>query len=165
MKTLLLLRHAKSSWSDPNLSDHDRPLKERGIKAARRMGELARQYGLQPQIVLSSDAVRTRETVREFLDASHLRPNVEYLGSLYHCTTDEFVQALQQVDPTIQTVMIVGHNPGMESWLQELTGVTDLMPTAALAQIEIDATAWSQVASNTGGRLVNLWKPKELDDD
>lgn len=98
MKTLLLLRHAKSSWDDATLSDHDRPLKSRGIKAARRMGRLMREQDLCPDRILCSTAVRARETLRLALEESGIDPATEFTERLFHCSPSEF--AVLCVDTT-----------------------------------------------------------------
>jgi phosphohistidine phosphatase len=165
MKTLLLLRHAKSSWDDPALADHDRPLKPRGIKAAHRVGRLLREHGLHPQAVLCSTALRARETLRLVLDESGLQPPVAYSQRLFHCPPSEFPLLLQQVDASAATVLLVGHNPGLEDYLTQLTGHPETLPTAALARLELDLDDWSQLTDQTPARLTDLWRPKELDRD
>ena len=165
MKTLLLLRHAKSSWDDPSLADHDRPLKPRGIKAAQRMGRLLLEHGLQPEAVLCSTAVRTRETLRLVLEESGLHPPVGYSERLFHCPPSEFALTLQQVDSGVKTVLLVGHNPGLEEFLSQLTGHRETLPTAALVRVELDLSDWSQFSDQTPARQVDVWRPKELDND
>jgi phosphohistidine phosphatase len=158
-----MLRHAKSSWDEPAQADHDRPLKKRGIKAAGQMGRLLRDKGLRPERVLCSTAVRARETLRLVLLESGLQPDVEYSERIYHCSPSDFVVALQNVRGAIQQVMLVGHNPGMEEFLFQLTGRNEAFPTAALARLNIDLSDWSEFSDDTRGRLIDLWRPKELE--
>ena len=165
VKTLLLLRHAKSSWDDSTLDDHDRPLKPRGIKAARRMGRLIREQSLHPELILCSTAVRARQTLHLLLDESGLKPVVELSEQIFHCPPSEFAIVLQGVGETIITVMLVGHNPGMEEFLFQLTGQNETFPTAALAVLELDLSNWLQFSETTRGRLVEIWRPKELQDE
>ena len=164
MKTLWLLRHAKSSWDDPSLPDHDRPLKPRGIKAARRIGQLLTQQRCLPELVLCSTAVRAGETLQLVLDAARISVPVEYRESLYHCAPAEFIAALNGVSPTISTVMLVGHNPGLEEFLQQLTNCEEAMPTGCLAQVDIARDDWSRLDENSRGMLVALWRPRDLED-
>lgn len=163
MKTLLLLRHAKSSWEDPALADHDRPLNKRGRKAAPRMGRLLTETGLRPDRVLCSSARRAQETLRLVFEAAGIDIPSDTRRDLYHCDVAEFVAALRGVAEPADCVMIVGHNPGLEDFLVHLTNCREGFPTAALAQIELDLTAWSQFGTGSGGRLVQLWRPRELD--
>lgn len=162
MKTLLLLRHAKSCWEDSSLADHDRPLKPRGIKAARRIGQLIDAQNCCPELVLCSTAVRAKETLRLVLAESKAAPAVEYLERLYHCSLDVFGSVLQSIPWDLPAVMLVGHNPGLEEFLSHLTGQPQTMPTGALARIELDLSQWSDFNSTTLGRLADLWRPREL---
>lgn len=168
MKSLLLLRHAKSNWDDSGIPDHDRPLKKRGRKAAQRMGRLLKEIDLIPQFVLCSTAVRARETLRLVLKSSWFLPAVEHMESLYHCLPETFISVLSQLDEPHDRVMVVGHNPGLEQFLEQLTGIgpsTHSFPTAALAEIEIQLDFWKNFDESTRGRLVRFWRPKELDAD
>lgn len=162
MRTLLLLRHAKSSWDDATLDDHDRPLKPRGIKASRRIGRLIREQGLLPDAVFSSTAVRARETLRLLLEEAGKPSQVEYTDRLFHCAPSEFRLILNEAGPAVTTAMLVGHNPGLEAFLGQLTGQQETMPTASLARIELDLSNWSDFSEGTRGRLLDLWRPKEL---
>jgi len=164
MRTLLLLRHAKSSWSDPTLDDHERPLKRRGTRAARQMARLINAEHLVPELVLCSTAVRARETLRLVLEESGLTPPVQELERLYHCSPAEFLAVLRDVPADPHTVLIVGHNPGLEEFLALLTGHAEPFPTAALASISLKIDDWSQLDAGIPGELTGLWRPRELDD-
>ena len=164
MKTLLLLRHAKSDWGDASLPDHDRPLKKRGIKAAGRIGQLLRDRVPHPDLVLCSTAVRARETLRLALDEAHVSPPTEFLEDLYHCPPNQFIETLCHLAEPTETVLLVGHNPGMEEFLLQLCDEPVAVPTATLAQVELDLDAWSDFTISTRGRLINIWRPRELDD-
>lgn len=162
MKTLLILRHAKSSWKDESVPDHDRPLNKRGRRDAPRMGEILRQEGFQPDLVLSSDAVRARDTTRLALEAAGFDGEVEYRESLYAFEPGAYLQALSRLDDAIDQVLIIGHNPALEELLSGLTGEHYLMPTAALAHLELPVEHWSQISFGMRARLANLWRPKEV---
>lgn len=164
MKTLLLFRHGKSSWKDSSLDDHDRPLKPRGIKAARRIGKLIRHRQFHLDVVLCSTALRATETIRLCLEETSQQPTVRLSRDLYHCEPSQFVSQLRAVDSTANTVMIVGHNPGLESFLQQLTGEVYPFPTAALAILELEIADWPQVHEGLRGHLIDLWQPRTLED-
>src|SRR4029434_2857520 len=135
MKTLLVLRHGKSSWSDPALDDHDRPLNKRGRRDGPRMGELVRQHGLIPDTVLSSDAVRAQLTAEAVAEAAGYAGKILLNEHLYMASPADILAALRTVRTNAETVMIVGHNPGLEELVEQLTGEQQDLSTAALVQI------------------------------
>ena len=135
MKTLLVLRHAKSSWNDPALDDHERPLNKRGRRDAPRMGELVREYGLIPDVIISSDAVRARLTAEAVAEAARYAGEILLDPHLYLACPADIHSLLTTVRENAGTVMIVGHNPGLEKLVKQLTGEWQDLPTAALAQI------------------------------
>lgn len=161
MKSLLVLRHAKSSWNNPALSDHERPLNKRGREAAPRMGQLIVDKSLIPDVILCSTATRARETTELLLQVPGFETNVEYLDELYHAPPKSYYQALTAVDSNCETAMVVGHNPGLEDLVDELTGNCVTMPTAALAHIEV--AGFDSLVSEPTGRLASHWIPRELD--
>jgi phosphohistidine phosphatase len=163
MKTLLLLRHAKSSWSDASLADHDRPLNKRGKRDAPRMGKLLRELQRDPDLVLSSTAKRARKTAEKVISASGLDLSLRLLPELYHADSPTFVSTLREQAGTAQCVIVVGHNPGLEDLLTQLTRQDELLPTASLADVTLPIDDWRHLALDTAGVLRNLWRPKELD--
>jgi phosphohistidine phosphatase len=162
MKTLLVLRHAKSSWDDSALDDHERPLNQRGRRDAPRMGKLMREYGLIPDVVISSDAVRARLTADAVAEAASFTGEIRRDSHLYLAGPADILSLLQRVREDAQTVMIVGHNPGLEQLVEQLTGKPQDLPTAALAQIGLPIDQWRDLKRSTRGTLVGLWRPKEL---
>ncbi len=160
MKTLLALRHAKSSWSDPALDDRERPLNARGRRDAPRVGALVREHRLTPDLIISSDALRARLTAEAV--AEHARYDGEILlePCLYLASAAGIVTMLRKVrDAKAETIMIVGHNPGLEELVARLTGEEDDMPTAALAQIVLPIGHWRDLTLSTRGTLVAVWRP------
>ncbi|MDO8680471.1 MAG: histidine phosphatase family protein [Acidobacteriota bacterium] len=163
MKTLLILRHAKSSWSDSALDDHDRPLNDRGERDAPRMGELLRQQRLTPDLIISSDAVRARMTAEAVAKAAGYAGEIRLEPLLYGAAPDDIVVVLRTAEPNAEIVMVVGHNPGLEALVGQLTGERHDLPTAALAQIDLPIDRWRDLNGSTRGTLVDLWRPKELE--
>ena len=162
MKTLLVLRHAKSSWKEDSLPDRERPLNKRGREDAPKMGALLRKQDLLPDLVLSSPARRARSTAELVIEESGYDGEVEFRETLYSFESGSYLKALSELADTCQRVLVVGHNPAMEELVEALTGEYLPMPTAALAQIELPIEHWSELAKRRSGRLVNLWRPKEL---
>ena len=121
MKTLLILRHAKSSWKQMGISDHARPLNKRGEKSAPRMGQLIYEEGIVPDIILSSTARRARDTADLVADACGFEGEVLYLEDFYHAWPSDYVDALRSLPDEIDSAMVVGHNPGMEMLLELLS--------------------------------------------
>lgn len=152
MKTLLLLRHAKSSWEGSWTSDMDRPLNDRGRKDAPLMGKVLKKYELLPDLVLCSPAVRTRETAELFLDAANYDREVRFVDQLYDATRSTLTNQLSaQGDET--TILLIGHNPGMAELLASLVGGVRVdYPTAGLACLDFDADNWRR-ALTLGGSL------------
>lgn len=162
MKTLLIMRHAKSSWKSPELSDYDRPLNGRGKRDAPRMGEHLRQEGLVPDRILTSSAKRARKTASEMAKASGYTGKVKKLERFYDAVPGVYFETLQALPDKYRRVMVVGHNPTMEQLVNYLTGHVKRMPTAALAHIELPIEHWEAFDLYTKGILVNLWTPKTL---
>ena len=161
MKTLFLLRHAKSSWKDASVKDFDRPLNQRGLKAAPSVGKLMRKRKLQPDLVLSSPAERARQTTELVLAGAGLKVEVRHDERIYEATVARLFEVVAQIEEDANVAMLVGHNPGLEELLEALTGAARSLSTAALACIELDIEKWNKVRAGTG-RLEWLVKPKEL---
>ena len=162
MKTLLVLRHAKSSWNDPALADHERPLNKRGVRDALRIAELVREDGLLPDVLISSDAERARLTAEAVAEAASFTGEILLDGHLYLACPTDIVLRLRTVPAHAGTVMIVGHNPGLEELVEQLTGEPQDLPTASLAQIVLPIDQWRDLELSTPGVLVGHWRPKEL---
>ena len=164
MKTLLILRHAKSSWKNPHLSDHDRPLNPRGKKAAPRMGRLMKDENIIPDLIICSTAQRARDTMNLCIEASGFNGAVVQEPDLYGSTAYDYIEVINRHAEQQDIVMTIGHNPTCEELLYCLTDQRHRMPTAALAAIKLDLSSWQELqTSETKGELKNLWRPKELD--
>ena len=162
MKTLLIMRHAKSSWKHPELSDYDRPLNKRGKRDAPRMGKHLRQVDLIPDRILTSSAKRARKTASRVAKSCGYSGKVKKLEALYDTVPGVYFEILQALSDKYQRVMVVGHNPTMEQLVNHLTGEIKRMPTAALAYIGLPIQRWETLDPYTKGTLVNLWTPKTL---
>ena len=162
MKTLLLLRHAKSSWNQPELNDHDRPLNKRGKKEAPKVGEYLKANDLVPDLILSSTARRARDTAQAAAEESGYDKSIEFYQDLYLSDTACYLDILQRLPDSAGKVLVVGHNPDLDELLTLLTDVNEHMTTAALAQIDLPITSWTELNEATDGRLKNLWTPREV---
>ena len=163
MKSLLLLRHAKSSWKNAGLDDHDRPLKKRGRRDAPRMGRLLVAEGLAPGLILTSSALRASETAAAVATACGKSAGLRSFRELYLAEPDDYALLLRELPDSNERVMVVGHNPTLEELLELLTGARETMPTAALALIELPIERWGELALDGSARLVRLWRPRELE--
>lgn len=162
MKTLLLMRHAKSSWKDENLTDHERPLKKRGRKDAKAIAKEIKKNNIIPDLILSSSAARAMETVAILMDAMDFENRVIYLDELYMCEPHDFIEVLKTLNNEDNTVMIVGHNPGLEAYLQIIDGKIEALPTAGLGHLVLAIDDWAKISLDSMGELVGFWTPKKL---
>ncbi|HSB10127.1 MAG TPA: histidine phosphatase family protein [Blastocatellia bacterium] len=161
MKTLLLLRHAKSSWDNPGIRDFDRPLAPRGERDAPRIGKALRKRGVTPEVVVSSPAARAKATIRAVMKAAKLGVEPRFDESIYGASTPELMGMIRRLPAEASCVLIVGHNPGFEDLVERLTGSNERMPTAALACIQLPIDHWDDVEDRKG-KLAWLLTPKQL---
>lgn len=170
MKRLTLMRHAKSDWGDPSVSDLERPLNERGRQAARRVGqELGRRH-FRFDAVLASPAQRVRETIAGMQDMLSLAPPPRFDPSLYLAAEALLLTLVRQLPQSVEQPLIIGHNPGLHrltlSLAQEEDGalykrIEDNLPTGAVAVIDLAVEEWVDVEPGSG-RLADLILPWEL---
>lgn len=153
MKTLLLVRHAKSDWGDPGLDDHDRRLNPRGLRDAPRMGRHLAERGVRPDILLASTALRAATTAR--LIASELGVEVTDDGELYAASARTLLARASAMPDTAGTVMLVAHNPGISELARRFDHSFGGMPTCAVAQFTFDIDHWDDLpdASPTASRF------------
>ncbi|MEP6787304.1 MAG: histidine phosphatase family protein [Acidobacteriota bacterium] len=161
MKTLFILRHAKSSWSEPDLSDFERPLNERGTKAAPFMGKLMANKGYAPSVVLSSPAVRAKNTAILVKDSGGFDAELRFDDRIYEASPQGLRSVVSELDDKYSSALLIGHNPGIEGFIRFLTGTIEPMPTAALAVIELQIDKWGETADGCG-ELQKIFRPKEL---
>ena len=162
MKTVLILRHAKSSWSNPGLAGIDRPLNKRGKHDAPRMGALLNEQDLVPDLILSSPAKRARKTAQAVAENSSYDGEIETVPDFYPGDPYNFIETLMLLPDEYSCVMVVAHNPGLEELLYALAGESARMPTSALAQVLLPIESWQELDEDVEGRLENLWRVKEL---
>ena len=150
---LLLMRHAKSSWEHGDLADHDRPLNHRGRDDAPRIAKVIVENGIRPQRILVSSAVRTRETVERMLpllgDVA-----VEVVDELYHASPTTILNVIHKHGAGADPLLVVGHNPGLETTLSNIVGHIVPFPTGALAHAVIRPGQTSVIEG--------IWRPREL---
>jgi phosphohistidine phosphatase len=166
VKRLYLLRHAKSSWDDPGLADRDRPLAERGKEAAAKMAGHLKAQAIQPELVLCSPSLRTRQTLARIASAIG-DPEVGIEDVLYEAEAAEILVQLRQIKDGIGSVMVLGHNPGLQDLVLELAAdgrdlprVRAKFPTAALATLEFEGS-WHDLAPRRA-HLTAYIVPKEI---
>lgn len=161
-KLLLILRHAKSSWEFEDLSDHDRPLNNRGKRDAPLMGRKLLKQQLVPHLIISSSAVRAHSTARKVAKACGYEDEILIDPALYGSGYSDYLNVLINQEDKHDIIMLVGHNPISEQLVEVLTGEIVTMPTCAIACISLPITSWKQIIAKTKGQLLNLWRPKEL---
>jgi phosphohistidine phosphatase len=171
MRRLLLLRHAKSSWSEPGASDHARPLNRRGQEAAPRIGAYLNRHKLVPDTVLCSTAKRTRETWE--LVSSEMRgaPEAAYVERLYDAAPRTLLDVFCHADPAAKSVLVIAHNPGLQEIATDLIAAGDLgdrerlrekLPTGGLVVIDFAIADWSKLHVRSG-RLERFVVPRMLE--
>ncbi len=162
MKYLLILRHAKSDWDNPALDDHDRPLNARGMEEAPRVGRFLLENNLIPDFVISSTALRARQTTNQVLDTCQYDGDVFFTRSCYMANPAAYKQALRSVPGNPERVLLVGHNPGLEDLASQLTSENLTLKTAALVFIALPIQEWNELAQDTRGTLEGQWAGKNL---
>jgi phosphohistidine phosphatase len=168
VKRLYLLRHAKSSWKDTSLPDHDRPLAGRGRRAAKAMARHLREQGIEPELVLCSTARRARETL-DRIEPALGTPAIRVERDLYAASADALLERLRSVPDNVESVMLIGHNPGLQELALDLARRSNTVaeleakyPTAAVATLEVLVASWQELDRDTA-ELVALIRPRDLD--
>ncbi|MCE2449174.1 MAG: histidine phosphatase family protein [Candidatus Latescibacteria bacterium] len=158
MKTLLIMRHAKSAYPPGISDDFDRPLNKRGRADLPRIAHLLAAYGPRPEVVLASAARRARQTATGLVEALGLPASALHLeDALYLSSPSTLTQAATGLPDSAQTSLIIAHNPGLEEWIGALTGAHIALPTAGLAAVELGIHAWAEISR---GRLLYFVVPR-----
>jgi phosphohistidine phosphatase len=162
VKTLLVMRHAKSDWGEADFPDHERPLAPRGIKAARRMGRLLHETGAAPELVVSSTAVRALTTAELAAKAGGWDCAIITEVALYASDPDRVLEVVARVDSGVRRLLIAGHEPTSSELVRRLTGGVVRMPTAAVACLDLADGGWAELGP---GRCTLRWlvTPKMLE--
>ncbi len=149
MKTLLLIRHAKSSWDQSDLPDFDRPLNERGKKDAPEMAKRIKEKGIELDHLISSPAKRARKTARYFAEAfGFKKEDIKLIDQLYGAAQSEFLKAVTDINDKYKIVALFSHNPGITDFASSLTNVrVDDMPTSAVFALQIETDSWKDFAA------------------
>ncbi|SDR36926.1 histidine phosphatase family protein [Pseudovibrio sp. Tun.PSC04-5.I4] len=170
MLRLMLLRHAKSDWSDDVLHDHDRPLNTPGWKAASRVGAHLHQHELLPKLILCSTALRTRQTLMELMPYLRGDTRIQLMRDLYNSSEGDYVDAIRAYGGGYSSVLVIGHNTAMQDTATELTGkgnpeymhqIQSKYPTGALAVLDFEEHRWSQIERKKG-RIISFFQPRHL---
>lgn len=166
MKILTIVRHAKSSWDDPSLRDHERPLNKRGHRDAPEMGRRIAAHGIRPSLIVSSHAKRAWSTAQAVARA--LGYPYEFLEKeplLYHASVDRILDVIRAQDERCNNLMLVGHNPGLTDFANFLVpGLTHNLPTASVVSVEIDRDDWNLYEQPKTRLLVHDWPKKQVND-
>ena len=160
MKTIYLLRHAKSSWDDDSLSDFERPLNERGLRTAPYIGEAMTRRGYLPSLIISSPAKRAATTAELVKGSAGLNFDLRFDDRIYEASPNTFPTVVSETSDDVDSLMLVGHNPGMEGFIRYLTGRIEPMPTAALAVIELSINSWKDLDAECG-KVHEIIRPKD----
>jgi phosphohistidine phosphatase len=169
-KELFLVRHAKSSWDDPTISDHDRPLNERGLRNAPDMGRRLSDRGVSPDALISSTAERTRTTAEIMAGSlNYPKDQIVFDRALYHASATELQEYIGGLNDAHTSVMLFGHNPGMTSLVSHLFGLAlDNLPTCGVVHLQFSTESWAEVSrsmpteatidfpKNTSGSPINM---------
>lgn len=165
MKKLFLVRHAKSSWKDSSLADRDRPLNKRGQRDAPRMGRRLVERGVRPDVIITSPAVRARTTAELIAsEIGHPGDGIRIAESLYLGGTAGILRLIRELDTTVNSAMLCGHNPDMTAMVNHLAQCDIAnVPTCGIAEIHFSAASWD-AAVEEGGQLVDFDYPKQTHD-
>ncbi len=161
MKTILLMRHAKSSWGDKVKDDWDRPLSKRGKKNIPEMTQLLKEKEVIPQVILASAATRARETGELLVHELRYRGDVQYLSSLYMGEQDTYLKEINQLPDAVDCALVIGHNPGLEMLFQMLSGRVESLPTTAIACFQVPIDTWKELDYDCKFEAIHLWKIKD----
>lgn len=165
MKTLLLMRHAKSSWKESNIPDHDRPLNRRGKHDAPLMGKLLRDQKMNLDLIISSTALRAETTANLIAKAIRYKGKIILDKSIYNAEPMDLLTLLSNSSDEYNSILLVGHNPTMEETVQMIINSPEItMATCAIAHLTLSIDTWTDLKEKRtfSGKLENFWIPKEL---
>ncbi len=164
-KHLLIMRHAKSSWSDSHAADHARTLNERGLRDVPQMARWIAAQNCLPDLILCSTAVRALETAKLFIAncPESNTPSLILIDEFYHAQPQTYLLQLAKfADESIRIAMVVGHNPGLEELILKLSGQYERMSTGSIAYLRFQIDHWSDMQFSPHAELLAIWRPKEI---
>ena len=161
MKSLVLIRHAKSSWSNPLLDDFDRPLNKRGIKNAPFMAKMLRKKELKPDLIISSPSKRTKDTLDFFIKEFDYKGEIIFEESIYEAPYINILKVIKNIDDKHKTIFLFGHNPGLNDLTGFLLGeFKENIPTSGVLKIDFDTNYWKNI-SKDNSKLIFFNFPKK----
>ena len=161
MKNLIIVRHCKSSWKDPSLSDFDRPLNKRGNIDGELMSNYLRKKEKKIDKLILSTSKRTRLTSKYFIEKIHFN-SISYLDELYHASYSEIIKIISKIENNFNNIMVIGHNPGLTELINHFTDMRIYnIPTTGIIKVEFKEAKWSKITENKG-KIVYKKFPKEL---
>ena len=155
------MRHAKSSWENAGSSDFDRPLNERGLKAAPMMGKVMKKNKFQLDLILSSPAKRAEQTAGLVREATGIESEINFDERIYEASPARLLEVVAEQNDNVDSILLVGHNPGLEGLVRFLTGETHQLTTANLAVVDLQSNKWNELSSSSGNLRI-LIRPKDL---
>src|SRR6476659_7454635 len=163
-KTLLLLRHAKSSWKKLNITDLDRSLNKRGKKDAPKMGKVIKELDIVPDVIISSSAKRAMDTAKLIAENCKHKKNIEKNPLLYASTLENYIDVISMVSDYHQKVLVVGHDPIIEELVNKFINQMEIIPTCTLVQLSLNIKSWKLLdgLSYKDVNLIRILKPKEM---
>lgn len=150
------MRHAKSSWKDAEIPDHERPLKKRGLKDAAHIGKLLKKEDLVPDKIISSNAIRAADTAAIVADKCGYKKEIEYTDKLYMAEGGAIISLIQSQPDSINKLLVIGHNPGMEALVQELSSKVDSLSTASAVYFRADINTWKDLKQDAKIKLKKI---------
>ena len=161
MKNLIIVRHCKSSWKDPSLSDFDRPLNKRGNIDGELMSNYLREKEKKIDKLILSTSIRTRLTSKYFIEKIHFN-SISYLDELYHASYSEIIKIISKIENNFNNIMVIGHNPGLTELINHFSDMRIYnIPTSGIIKVEFKEDKWSKITENKG-KIVYKKFPKEL---
>lgn len=162
MRTLLLLRHAKSSWANDLLPDHDRPLNHRGRRDAARIGKFLESLELMPDLIITSTAERAVATAEAVAMARSFDGEVVRTAELYLAPPEAYIDLAREVDDSVAILMMVGHNPGIEELVEMIGDRGEHIPTATLVSILFPVLEWGEIDLEGDNEIRGIWTPADF---
>lgn len=163
MKNLYIIRHAKSSWDDSTLSDHDRPLNERGFRNANFMANLLKNKNIFPELIISSTAERATQTAHIFSDVLSYSNKVKFDSRIYEATTQNLIEVVSQIDDNYNIVFLFGHNPGLLNFANFISSQQIYnLPTCAIIGFEFQHEKWVNISRHSAKIILSEYPKKYL---